>query len=94
MNSLVIRPATAADGRALERLAQLDSRALPAGPHLLAEVSGRIVAAVSERDGAAVADPFTRTDGILALLRRREQQISGSRERTGFRRVQPRLRLN
>jgi hypothetical protein len=76
MDSLVIRPAHAADAASLQRLAQLDSRRLPAGPHLIAELDGRAVAALSRRDGAAVADPFTHTADIVALLRRRADQLS------------------
>jgi hypothetical protein len=77
MNSLTIRPATAADAAALDRLAQLDSRELPAAPHLLAESGGRLIAAVSARDGDAVADPFVRSADAVALLRRRAGQLRG-----------------
>jgi hypothetical protein len=90
MDSLVIRTATAADAAALQRLAALDSRRLAAGPHLIAELDGRAVAALALGHGAVVADPFTRTDGIVALLRRRESQLRPA-ERPGFRRVQPHL---
>jgi hypothetical protein len=75
MNSLTIRSATTADAAALERLAQLDSRALPAAPHLLAESGGHLIAAVSLRDGDAVADPFVRSSDAVALLRRRAGQL-------------------
>jgi hypothetical protein len=77
MNTLTIRPATAADAAALDRLAQLDSRELPAAPHLLAESGGRLIAAVSARDGDAVADPFVRSVDAVALLRRRAGQLRG-----------------
>jgi hypothetical protein len=75
MNTLTIRTATAADAAALDRLAQLDSRVLPAAPHLLAESGGRLIAAVSARDGDAVADPFVRSSDAVALLRRRAGQL-------------------
>jgi hypothetical protein len=75
MNTLTIRSATAADAVALDRLAQLDSRDLPAAPHLLAESGGRLIAAVSARDGDAVADPFVRSGDAVALLRRRAGQL-------------------
>jgi hypothetical protein len=81
MDSLVIRPAHPADAAALEQLAQLDSRRLPAGPHLIAELDGRVVAALSRHDGGAVADPFTRTAGIVALLQRRADQLGDARRR-------------
>ncbi len=93
MDSLVIRSATASDTAALERLAALDSDRLTAGPHLLAELDGRPVAALSRVSGSVVADPFARTDTIVALLRRRADHLAGARERPGFRRVQPRLHL-
>ena len=93
MDSLVIRTATASDAEALHRLAALDSRSLDAGPHLLAELDGRAVAALSRTDGSVVADPFTRTDTIVTMLRHRGQQLTGVRERPGLRRVQPRLHL-
>src|SRR4051794_39260977 len=93
MDSLVIRPATAADTEALQRLAALDSQGLAAGPHLLAELDGQAVAALSRANGSVVADPFFRTDTIVAMLRRRGEQLAGVRERPGFRRVQPRFHL-
>ncbi len=93
MDSLVIRTATASDAEALQRLAALDSQSLPGGPHLLAELDGQAVAALSRTDGSVVADPFSRTDTIVALLRRRAEQLTGVRERPGFRRVQPRFHV-
>ena len=75
MNTLTIRSATAADAVALDRLAQLDSREVPAAPHLLAESNGTLIAAVSTRDGDAVADPFVRSSDAVALLRRRARQL-------------------
>jgi len=75
---IVIRRADASDARALLRLAALDSAAVPpAGPDvLIAEVSGRIVAAV--HDGRAIADPFRPTAGLVDLLRLRAGQLTGS----------------
>ena len=93
MDSLVIRTATASDAEALQRLAALDSRDLAAGPHLLAELDGRAVAALSRTNGSVVADPFAYTDTIVAMLRHRGEQLAGVRERPGLRRVQPRLHL-
>jgi hypothetical protein len=63
-----LRLATSADFRALERLAGLDSRALPPGPHLLAERDGRIEAALSLSSHELVADPFRRTAELCELL--------------------------
>jgi hypothetical protein len=72
-----IRPATAGDGRTLMRLAALDSaRALPFGPALIAEIDGEPKAALSLRDDRVVADPFTRTAGVVELLRVHARAIS------------------
>jgi hypothetical protein len=79
MNALTIRSATAADALALDRLAQLDSRPLPAAPHLLAESGGQLIAAVSARDGDAVADPFVASGDAVALLRGRARQLRSER---------------
>ena len=75
---IVIRRADASDARALSRLAALDSAAAPlAGPDvLIAEVSGRIVAAVF--DGQAISDPFQPTAGLVELLHTRARQLSSS----------------
>ena len=86
---LVLRPATAADAPLLRDLADLDSRRLPAGPHLVAVADGELRAALSLTDGVSVADPFRHTDGLVALLRARAVG-TGRRER---RRLRLRLRL-
>jgi hypothetical protein len=78
-----IRTATNADTTALDRLAQLDSSVVPAQPILIAEVDGRLVAALSATDGSVIADPFTYTSDSVALLRRRAQ---GSRKPRALRR--------
>jgi hypothetical protein len=73
---LVLRLATAHDKRALERLAQLDSRPTPRGTTLIAELRGSPVAAVSLPTGELIADPFVRTGEITELLRLRASQLS------------------
>ena len=67
--TILLRAAGCADAAALERLAQLDTRPLPAGPHLLAERAGRVEAAISLRTGEVVANPFARTADLCDLLR-------------------------
>jgi hypothetical protein len=57
------------DRPALTRLAQLDSRRLPPGPHLVAIREGRIDAAISLTTGEVIADPFRRTAELCELLR-------------------------
>ena len=69
MNPITVRPYLPDDRRSLERLAALDDRRVPAQPVVLAEVKGRLVAAVSERTGEAVADPFEPTAHLVAMLR-------------------------
>jgi hypothetical protein len=74
-NNIIIRRATAADTRALWRLAALDNAPAPAaGPDvLIAEVAGEPVAAFA-RD-RAIADPFRRTAELVELLRLRAHQV-------------------
>jgi hypothetical protein len=72
--SLTLRGASAADAPALDRLAALDSRTLPAGDLLVAESDGHMVAAVSVQSLDAVADPFERTADVVSLLRRQAVQ--------------------
>ena len=70
MNTPVtLRRAEAADWSGVIRLAALDSAAVPKAPLLLAEVGGELVAALSMRDGAVIADPFRLTAPVVGLLR-------------------------
>jgi hypothetical protein len=64
-----LRHATAADEPALRDLAALESVRLPAGPFLVGEVDGAVLAALSLIDGTAIADPFHRTAELVDLLR-------------------------
>jgi hypothetical protein len=66
---LVLRPATAADTTALERLAALDSARPLEGDVLLAYAGGDVRAAVSVDGGRAVADPFYPSLELVQLLR-------------------------
>ena len=75
---VVIRLATAADRRSLERLAALDSADVPSGITLIANLRERPVVAVSLSDGSAVADPFVATTDILELLRLRARQLASA----------------
>ena len=79
MTDLTIRSATAADAAAISRLAQLDSRPVPAGPQLVATDGDQLIAAISARDGSAIADPFTRSADAVEILRRRALQLSSPR---------------
>jgi hypothetical protein len=86
MNTLTIRSATAADAAALAHLAELDSSTVPAHPLFVAELGDQLIAAVSARDGAAIADPFTRSADAVEILQRRARQLTG--------RPEPRRRLS
>lgn len=66
--TISIRPATAADGPTLVRLAALDSKPVPFGPVLIAEVDGKALAAKALQSDVVVADPFARTAELVQLL--------------------------
>ena len=84
---MVIRRTTPDDGAALLRLASIDS-ARPLGPDaLVAVVDGELRAAVSLRDGRAIADPFRPTAELVELLRVRAAQLEAPA------RARPRSRL-
>lgn len=87
---ITIRPAYADDHTAVARLAVLDSaEQIPAAPLLLAEVDGKLRAALSLANGSAIADPFFPTAQILELLRAYatagHKQPRATRERRGLR---------
>lgn len=73
--SLTIRRARPEDRQALERLAALDSAQPLAGPALVAESHGRLLAALPLDGRTAIADPFEHTTAIVALLRVRAAQL-------------------
>jgi hypothetical protein len=72
---VLIRSAVPVDAPAVERLAQLDSRPRPAGDVLVAEVGGRLVAALPVNGGPAIADPFVPTADVVSLLQLRAAQL-------------------
>src|SRR5438128_360168 len=76
IDRIVLRPAVLSDGAAVAALAALDSAERPSGDLLIAELDGRIVAAVALDDGRAIADPFRLTADLVDLLRRRARQIN------------------
>src|ERR687884_585287 len=67
--TITIRTSEAADGPGLTRLAQLDSASPLEGPALVAEVNGRMRAALALDGARAVADPFAESAHVVALLR-------------------------
>ncbi len=80
--TISIRAATHGDGPTLTRLAALDSAPVPFGPVLLAEVDGQPRAALAVRDGAVIADPFTKTSELVELLRVHARGVSQRTERS------------
>lgn len=74
---VVIRLAHVGDSRALRELAELDAGRVPAGDALVAEIGGRIVAAVDVANGRALADPFVPTADVVGLLQMRLRQLAG-----------------
>jgi hypothetical protein len=70
-----IRYATEHDTETVERLAQLDSQPPLTGTVLVAGLCGVPAAALSMEDGRVVADPFQRTDHLVASLRMRAGAI-------------------
>jgi hypothetical protein len=74
---ITVRFATPDDARDLARLAALDSGSLPAGPALVAEIGGELVAALPLRRGRPLADPFRQTAELVRLLELRQAQLQG-----------------
>jgi hypothetical protein len=91
MDPVTLRLANGSDASALARLAQLDSRRLPPGPHLIAIRNGRVDAALSLSTREVIADPFQRTAGLCDLLRCRAGSTRVTREQlpTGVARPRP-----
>jgi hypothetical protein len=85
--SVLIRAARGSDGPALEALAALDSATVPAGSLLVAEADGVLLAALSERTGERIADPFRPTRDLVALLELRAARARGHGGRSRARRA-------
>ena len=77
VGAVEMRRATADDEGAVRRLAQLDEMTPPQGDVLLAELDGRLVAALPLEGGRAVADQFTPTQEIVELLVLRAAALGG-----------------
>jgi hypothetical protein len=67
---VLLRTAHADDHAELVRVAALDGARPPAGPALVAEENGAIVAALCLSTGRAVADPFVPSQHHVELLRK------------------------
>ena len=73
---VTLRYAAAADAARLELLAALDCGAPPDGPALVAEVDGRLRAALPLDGGPAIADASHSGCELLDLLRLRALQLT------------------
>jgi hypothetical protein len=73
--AVTIRHLSRDDIEAAEWLAQVDTRRLPSGELLGAEVDGRLLGVISLSTGESVADPFSRTDELRAMLELRAEQL-------------------
>jgi hypothetical protein len=73
---VTLRYASAADADKLRHLAALDSADAPAGAALVAEVDGRLRAALPLDGGSPIADPFHRGVELVELLRVRAAQLT------------------
>lgn len=75
---VTIRYAFPDDAETVRRLAVTDSRSVPPGPLLLAEVGGEVWAAVSLSDHReAIADPFRPTSELVLMLHERARRLAG-----------------
>ena len=90
-HDVTIRWALPGDLDALERLAALDSKRLPAGPLVVAVVDGQIRAAVATFGGEHVADPFFPSGDLVGLLRTRTSQLRAAQPTTRVLRLEPLL---
>ena len=72
---VTLRYAAAADAAGLRELAELDAAEPPAGPTLVAEVDGRLRAALPLDGGSPIADPLHRGVELIELLRTRARQL-------------------
>ena len=82
---VTIRVAAPEEWDSIDRLAQRDSAPPPPRDAMLvAEVGGEMLAAVSVRNGYAIADPFRHSNGHVALLRARAEQLGGGYRSPSF----------
>ena len=78
---ILIRYSGVGDQAALERLAALDSRTLPQGSFLLAEIDGELVAAAPiDVDAEPVSDPFRPTANLRELLKLQAGHVRRQRD--------------
>jgi hypothetical protein len=86
---VVLRMTTVGDTEAIQRLAVLEGIPEPDSRCVVAEVDGKIVAALPLRGGKLLADPFRPTAHLIPLLELRAKQLAatGPERRVGLRRL-------
>jgi hypothetical protein len=72
---VTLRYASAADSERLRQLAELEQAQPPSVPALVAEIDGRLRAALPLDGGPAIADPAHGGIDLVALLRLRALQL-------------------
>lgn len=75
LSRIALRLCRVSDEVELARLAALEGVPVPAGRFVLAEVDGRLVAALSLASGYWLADPFVATAHLRRLLELRAAQL-------------------
>lgn len=93
LDGVLLRTARADDDADLVRLAALDEARPLAGPALVAEQNGALVAALCLSPGRAVADPFVPSLPLVELLRRHADRRHAPGAAVRGRRLLPRLAL-
>ena len=93
---VAIRWTDSDDNHFLADVAARDSQELAEGPWLVAEVEGKALAVLSLSTGAFVADPFSRTTELRALVELRAKQLGKrrARRRRLFSRTRPHTTLS
>ena len=86
---VLLRLTTVSDSDAIERLALLEGMPEPDSRCVVAEIDGKVVAALPLRGGKVLADPFRPTAHLIPLLELRAKQLVGPapRRRSGFGRL-------
>jgi len=72
---VVLRLSRVQDEIALDTLGRLEGRPVRDGCYVVAEIGGKVVAALPLGGGAAFADPFRPTAHVLPLLALRAKQL-------------------
>jgi hypothetical protein len=75
LSGIALRLCRVGDDPALEQLAELEGSTVPAGRLVLAEIDGRLVAALPVAGGCMLADPFVPTAHLRRLLELRAAQL-------------------